>query len=297
MIADTEAPEIETLPILGRFGYIAVGTSNLLSAYAKDGKTTLLVAMLREWAQAGKRIVVLTEEPELVWQHRINAEPEIWRNVTFVFAIGAGAAVAVEEAFSGDESIVVIDTIRNVIGFENENDNAEIPRVLNPFIARAREEARTLLMTHHANKVGGAHGRGIAGAGALFGVVDSALEITRVPGNGAEKRRKLKCTGRLLMPEDLLYEMRDDESLAALGSPSLVEAVSVRRRVLDVLADEPATLASIRDDLGDPPPGRENVRKALSFLVNEGDAKLTGEGKRGDPHRWERNFVSPTLGL
>ena len=112
-------------------------------------------------------------------------------HVRLYLGIGATPKDILKRIRSGDETIVIVDTIRNLLRLQDEKDNSEVSRAILPYIAAAREKNKTLIMLHHNRKGGGEHGEAIAGAHAFFGVVDIALEIKR-DGPDESNRRLLR---------------------------------------------------------------------------------------------------------
>src|SRR5207249_3821711 len=110
--------------------------------------------------------------------------------------------------YGGAEDIVIIDALRNLLGLEDESNNSEIARVLNPWVAKARETKKTLIAVHHARKGGGEGGEGITGGHAFLGIVDVALEILR--DKKVKNRRLIRPYARLVSPAELTYELDDD---------------------------------------------------------------------------------------
>lgn len=170
-------------------------------------------------------------------------------------------------------------------------------RALIPYIALAREQEKTILFLHHDRKGGGEHGEGIAGAHAFLAAVDIALEIKR-DGPEDSSRRLLRGWGRVVEIPRLIYELQDDGSMIALGSPALVTLEEVKNRVLSALDDEFEKTKSIRGHLDDPKPSEDQLLKALEELAQEGKAERDppfSEGKRqGARYKWRRaqNFSS-----
>lgn len=287
-LAGTEIETIETLPLLGKYGYVGQETSTLVSAYPKVGKTSLTTECIRDWAGLGHRILVFTEEPDIAWRLRFKDEAKpLWEGVAFVFAMNVDPKTLMGRMREGLEDIVVVDTARAVFGIRDENDNAEVSRKVSPWIAEARSQNKTLVVLHHANKAGGDHGRGISGGHALFASFDAALEIDRVPGS--PRRRLIKGYARLLTPTDLIYERQEDGSLRALGDAADVTRDEVRERVQDALDAEYKSRKEIIAGLADPKPSYELVRSVLSDLVSDGRAeRVPLEDKQGATYKWRK---------
>jgi hypothetical protein len=147
----------------------------------------------------------------------------------------------------------------------DEIDNSAMARALIPYTAVAREQEKTIFFLHHDRKGGGKHGEGIAGAHAFLAAVDIALEIKR-DGPDDSPRRLLRGWGRVIEIPRLIYELRTDGSMAALGSPALVTLEEVKNRVFSVLEDEFEKTKSIRFHLDDPKPSEDQVLKAFGGI-------------------------------
>src|SRR5262249_40893208 len=154
-----------------------------------------------------------------------------------------------ERIEAGDETVVILDTIRNLLGLRDEKDNSEVVRSLIPLIATSRTKSQTLIALHHDRKGGGEHGEGIAGGHAFLGVIDRALEIKRDGAN--ESRRVLSGLGRVFITTDLIYELTADNSIVALGCPSLVRLKEVKTRLMSALEDEWKKTSLLVEAIGD----------------------------------------------
>lgn len=204
------APVVETLPLAGQPGVVFKGLSNVLGAYPKVGKTTLVWHSVLDWLET-ERVVWITEEPLLVWRVRLSGfvsslglplgeRNELLRNLWIVPVAGRSPEELREEAFGGEEEVVIVDTLRHALRFTQEADNSEIAAQVTPWIEAARLADKTFLGLHHQTKAGGEHGRGLAGGHALLGVFDMAIEVDRA--QHPPTRRKVSALGRLDPVED-----------------------------------------------------------------------------------------------
>ena len=280
---------IECFPLLGQSNFIPEGWCILLAGAPKAGKTELITAALQDWE---KTILYLTEEPQMLWARRL-AEKEInWKdiNLELGFYVGAGSHTIATYITQTPAQIVIIDTVRNVIGGYDENDNSQVAAAINPVIKAARENNKTLILLHHMRKGGGDNGEGISGGHALFGAVDVGLEITR---NGTAKNQRIvKGWGRILEIPELLYERTEEGDLVALGSPGEVGINSVKKRALETLfSDVWQTTTEILKRLGDPKPSDEQLRAALKDLAFAGeilrDPDISAGAKQGARYTWK----------
>lgn len=182
------ASTLTFLPLLGVSGYIVQGWSHLLAGYPRTGKTALTVRLVQEWATAGTPVLYITEESDQLWAARLAALSGDWQaNVHLCFGLGAASADLIRVAFERSEPVVMLDGIRSLLRLQDENDNSEVARVITPWIAGARSTHKTFVALHHTRKGGGSGGEGIAGAHALLGSFDVAIELLR--SDSAPRRR------------------------------------------------------------------------------------------------------------
>lgn len=300
LLADDGADELVYLPVLGRDGYIVVGWSHLLAGYPRVGKTEFVVACIESWLRAGHMVLLFTEEPKSLWRQRLR-QRGVWpRGLRLYFGLGVDPSEMLTEMRAAAESIVVLDSIRNLLQFEDENNNSEVARKINPWVAAARECAKTLELVHHMRKGAGDNGEGIAGGHALLGAVDIALELVR-DKNQAATRRKIRAYARLIQPGELLYELAADGQLRALGDPDQVALAEVERRVQEELTDEWLKTKAVWEALADPQPSLEQVRRALTGLAKQGvvdrEPPLSVGSTAGKTIRWRLRQTSPPTTL
>ncbi len=282
-----DVPPLTFLPVLGQERLIVKGWSHLLAGYPKSGKTELVVRMIAEWPE--ERILYITEEPESVWDARMRELPETYGHVTLYYGLGVKPREILERVRSGEETIVILDTVRNLLGLRDETDNSEVARAMIPYISATREDKKTLITLHHNRKGGGDHGEGISGGHAFLGVVDLALEI-KFDGADDSRRRQLRGWGRVIEVPKLLYELQDDNTMKALGSPAQVALNDVKDRVRGVMSEEWMQRKEIRGVLDDPKPSDDQVGKALNALGADGlverDPPLSEGQRKGATYKW-----------
>jgi len=257
---------LEFLPLLGREGYIARLLATLISSYHKVGKTHLLQCIVQEWPE--EIVLWLTEEARSIWDVRLAAAPVgALDHVTLVYAIGLGAEGMLRRIVDGAETVIIIDTLRNLMGLEDESNNAQVALALVPFVGLCAQQHKTLIVTHVDRKSGGEHGREVAGAGAFIGAVDAVLTIARDPTK--RTRRIIKGLARNFAPEDLMYERMADGTMVAVGSPAEVQLPEVKSKVLGALAGEWLATTAVWEALPEPRPSKDQVRRALMELALE----------------------------
>ena len=304
-----EAPkEFPWLPVLGQEGFIWEGSVALLSGYPKVGKSTFLTWVMLEWAAAGRRVHVLTEEGLEVWRRRLSAMPDgPWERVTVQPALGLGIEGLCQALRDVDADIFVVDTLRKVAPLGSFRDTAEVNAAFVSILSAHQEaQARrggpvTLVLSHHDRKSseGAEEGQRVADSHVIFGSVDTILELVREEGN----RRLLRGWGRLVEPPTVIIEMAEDGALRILGSPQDVALEEVKGKVLGALQEVEGWLKTkeVREALPTPRPSDDQVRRALLELARKGlveRAPPLSEGTRqGVTYRWrlapgQPNFTS-----
>ncbi|MBT5712164.1 AAA family ATPase [Candidatus Poribacteria bacterium] len=262
-----DIPKPSCIPILGREGYLVRGWATLLAAYPKAGKTELAVACAMAACQ--ERVLYITEESEDVWAARLESIEQPCSHINIVYGFGVPVAAIMQRIAEGDETLVILDTVRHLLAIEDENNNSEVARAMTPLVSACRARKKTLLALHHRRKNDGEGGRAVAGGHAFMGVVDVVLEMK--PDGNQPRRRLLTGAGRVYAIADLLYEMDEDGDLVALGDPMKVSREVVSQRLLDVLTDEWQTTADVTRWLDAPIPSSETVRQSLNGLAKKGD--------------------------
>jgi hypothetical protein len=210
--------------------------------------------------------------------------------VNLYYGLGVTTSDLLARIEAGDETVVILDTVRNLLGLRDEKDNSEVARVLNPFIAASRRKRQTLIALHHIRKRGGKYGEGIAGGHAFFGAVDIAIELSR--DKSQHRRRQLTGWGRVIEVPTVIYELRDDNTMAVIGSPTQLELAEVKARCLTALDDTWQMTEKLRGAIGSPKPSRDQLTKAMEELAKEDKAERNppiSEGKRqGVTYKWRR---------
>ncbi|HEY8415598.1 MAG TPA: AAA family ATPase, partial [Thermaerobacter sp.] len=294
-LALEESDDQTSLPFLGVSGYIIEGWSHLVAGLPKAGKTETIFASVMEWLRLGYKVLWLTEESKKVWVERLRRNIEIPPGLRIVFGLGTKPDVLLERAASGDEQVVIVDTIRHLAGIRDEADNAEIARVIGAWEAALKDKTR--IYVHHLRKDGGDHGLAVAGGTMLVGAVDRVLQLEHDP-NDSRRRRVVKVISRISDMPDLLIGLDENGRPIALGDRSAVELESLAESVLAVLEeaaleDEDGegwlTTRQVRDRLDEPKPSKEQVLRALNLLRQRGEVdRDPPEGGERKTHRWRR---------
>ncbi len=181
--------------------------------------------------------------------------------------------------------LMVLDTLSRYWNIRDENDNAEIIRKCSPFLDLARETNCCVLLAHHDNKAGGEDGRSIRGGGALFGLVDQALMLTKRQG-GTDTQRVLKTLGRYSeTPKELIIDLQGNDYLN-LGSTDDFNPAAYQNTILTALGETPKRVDELVTATG---LSEKIVRKTLAELGES--VEISGTGKKGDPYRYRQNSL------
>jgi hypothetical protein len=224
-VYDLEIDAIDTLPVLGRPGWILEKGFNLIYSFPKVGKTELVRHLTQEWAMTGRTVLYLTEDPLWMWKVRTNLYPKAnWKGVDFVDATGWTVEQVFKEIEDGDSfDVLVLDTIRNTLGYEESRATEDVARLLIPLIAMSRRMGFTVVATYHAKKTRDEGGRDISGHHALFGVIDRAIRLAE---GDTPSTRVMKVMGRMIgdVPTTMHYRMTPDHLFHALDVEHIAEA-------------------------------------------------------------------------
>jgi hypothetical protein len=298
--ATESGPTLAYLEVLNQERLIVKGWSHLLAGHPKAGKTELLLTSIASWRD--EQVLYITEEDIAVWRERLNVLPRIYsvEHVSICDGVMMRPPDILNRIRRGKETVVVLDTIRSLLGFTDETDNSEIARAMMPFISAARQEGKTIIFVHHDRKSGGERGQAISGGHAFMAIVDIALELN-IEGPEDSSRRLLRGWGRVIEIPRLLFERLPDRTMIALGSPTEHELNQIVERAWGALGDEWQTTKDLRDRIAGPVPSDNQLLKALNILANDGRAERNPpftDGKRqGQRYGWRRsqNFTSDHL--
>ena len=181
--------------------------------------------------------------------------------------------------------LILIDTLSAFWKIDNENDAAEMTRVIKPLLALSRKSGACVLLIHHARKAEGQYGDEIRGSGALFAAVDVALILKR---HEVPTQRLLQAQSRYPeTPSELVLELREI-GYVALGDPASVGKLAKLAKLISVLPSQWEGADTIAKRAGISP--REGYR-LLGVLVKEGKALRDGKGVRGDRFRFRHNSI------
>ena len=183
-------------------------------------------------------------------------------------------------------ALVIVDPMFRLVTIKDGNDYAEVTRAFQPLLDIARESGAHVMCVHHARK-GGADDTGdeVLGSTALLGSVDCMLSIkrngdTRLLSTIQRHGPDMPATALKLDPETL--DISVGETKAALAR------AEIENEICALLSDgnEAQTATDIQNAIKR---GKRNVASAINALVSTGKITRTGEGKRGNPFKYENS--------
>jgi len=297
------APDFRGVPWLWH-GYIGQRVYTLLLGLWKSGKTTLIGHLLRAMATGGEfcglpvksaRVLVVSEESEPKWAERrdtlglgdnVHLICRPWRARPKVDEWGAFIAHLAGLVQENRYDLVVFDPISELWPVWDENDAGQVNSAMMPLHAIAEAEAGVLLV-HHPNKSDASEGRASRGSGALTAFVDVILEFRRWDAEHQDRKRVLKAFSRYEdTPPELVIELTE-ESYKAVGTRVETERAERLKVLLEVLGDNPLTVAEVRASWPEEPrPSQRTIERDLSELARLGSVQRLGSGTKGDPYRF-----------
>jgi hypothetical protein len=204
-------------------------------------------------------------------------------------------AAAAAEARRVGAPLLVIDTLPYWAGMQAEREkDAGAALAVMETCAAATREGLTILLLAHTRKGGGEDGEGIRGSSAFAGSVDIIIEMERVPD--APRQRALLALSRYPQtPGTLVAELDTNGAWRAISEDADrgdTRTIAARQRTA---ADREAILAALNDggqlartDLEDATGTPSHQwHSTLDTLIAEGLISKTGEGKKGDPYRFQ----------
>lgn len=272
--------------------FLPSGAFCILSAFPKVGKSTFIyplsIAVARGEPFCGYQttksgvLILAVEEAKREAAGRamgfgLNGDDPIWIHSGPLLNTPATRDSLTQFIKENGIGLVFLDTLSKWWGIQDENDNAEIIRGASPLLELARSTGACVVAIHHTTKAGGDGGREIRGGGALLGIVDQALIMSKGSGKG---ERHLKIIGRYEdSPRELLVILNDGVySLLGEGEDAEYNARIERVRG-ELLKGKPLTVEELMEKCS---LKGAAVRRACRAL----GAEKEGSGKKGDPLRF-----------
>lgn len=185
--------------------------------------------------------------------------------------------------------VVVVDTMGQFAGLKGdaENNAGAALEAMRP-LQEAAAKNLAVLFTRHERKSGGDVGNSGRGSTAYSGAVDLIITLRRAEGNVRETVRKIETLGRFKETPSTLMIDKTDRGYVSLGSETAVEKSGARERILKAAPTSEADAKPKSQILEEASVKYHTGHTVLVELVNEGELRRIGEGKKGDPHRFWR---------
>jgi len=275
----------------------------LLAGKPKEGKTTLAYELAvkvalglpflgRNTQQSSVLILALEEHArEVKMRLRNLGATELATVYVHVGPLEPTATVMnTIKTFTKDHEVklILMDTLSAFWRIENENDAAEMTKVVKPLLQLARESGACVLLIHHARKSEGQYGDEIRGSGALFAAVDVALVMKR---HEVQTQRLLQAQSRYPeTPSEVVIELRD-HGYEAIGDPAKVGKDARLAKLIASLSDQPEEADVLAKRAG---VSRREGYRLLRLLVEDERAQQDGKGVKGNPFRFATNAIRAT---
>jgi hypothetical protein len=298
--------EADPMPPWVWHGFLARGTTTLLSALWKSGKTTLMSHLIKAMEKGGDfcghllvagHVVYISEEPKGKWVERreklglkdhidihirpFKTKPNTEQWLTFLAHLG-------DFCRRRQPDLIVFDCLSNLWPVRDENDACQVQSALMPL--HTLTEGAALMLVHHPRKSDGQEATASRGSGALTAFVDIILELRRFKAENAnDKRRTLTGYGRYdETPAETVVELTE-EGYKAEGTRREATARELNREIVYLLPNLPP--GKTRDELladwsDEVKPRKQTLLDALDIGANGGEWRREGEGKKGSPYRY-----------
>ena len=197
---------------------------------------------------------------------------------------GAGTVLDVVTILQERQPVLlVVDPLFRLVRIQDGNSYAETYSALGPLIDVARETGTHILCLHHSSKLAKAEAIDTPiGSTALGGAVSTLISMKRTASY-----RTMQTVQRIGtdLPETVLRFDPATRLLSLGGLREGFEVADVGEAILRALADKSMTEPEIDDAIE----GKTTVkRRALRELTGNGRVVRSGNGKRGEPYRYEK---------
>jgi hypothetical protein len=190
---------------------------------------------------------------------------------------------AVEEALRRGAGLLVIDTLPQFAGLEGDGENSATAALeaMRPVQEAAAAHDLAVIMARHERKSGGQVGDSGRGSSAFTGAVDIILSIRRPEGNARPTIREIHALSRFDETPDVLGVELTEDGYKALGDSAAVAKAEAREAILEAAPTSEAEAASLTMLLMVTDLGRTTAQKAIEALLEGGELRRVGEGKKG----------------
>jgi hypothetical protein len=188
--------------------------------------------------------------------------------------------------------LIIIDTWHRLTRVRDINDYAAVNIAMEPLGSLARESGAHLAFTHHGRKGEGSGGDTVLGSTALFGGVDTLLEMRR-----SGDRRTIGSIQRYgnNMPESVIEMDAATFRVSLAGTRKEADERAIAAEILTYLQEHDEPVA--REIIEEAVEGRTAAKRAaLHTLAEGGDVIRAGDGKKGSPYLFSCSLVPAIYG-
>lgn len=284
--------------------WIAVGAITEVSGPVKlAGKTTWLSHLvaakldgrpfMEEPTQAGP-VLWLTEQTEATFRPVLARagllEREDLHIVSWSSVHGRSwpevVEAAIEKARAVGAKLLIIDTLGQFAGVEDENSASEALAALKP-LQIATAEGFAAVVVRHERKSGGRVGEAGRGSTAFAGAVDVLVSLGRPDGEHRPTVRRIAAVSRFDGVPDQIFIDLGADGYKRLGTASDYAREGARGQILAALATAPEPSLTEKElRLCIRGSKRGTIQAALAGLAKEGKVLKVGRGVKGDPTKY-----------
>ena len=297
----------ETVPWIARPWLVAGAITQLTGKPKTAGKTTFLLRLVAaildggdflEAPTAKTPVVYLTEERDATLvaalgraglRDRVDLHLLQWHRVTTVPWLDA-AQLGHKRCKEVGARLFVIDTIGQFAQLrgDGENDSGTALEMLRP-LQSAAADGIAVLVVHHDRKGVGDVGESARGSSALTGSADIVMSVRRLDGTGHDACRAIHTLSRFgEVPEKLIIDLTD-AGYVARGSDEAVALGNAGEAIMSTLVAAAASL-TVEELTGRTEVKRATCQRAIDRLLESGQVRRVGTGRKGDPYRYENAF-------
>ncbi|HUZ48783.1 MAG TPA: AAA family ATPase [Candidatus Dormibacteraeota bacterium] len=274
-------------------GLLPDGGTSLFVAKPKVGKSTMLQNLAFAVARGEPFLGRATTQGVVVYL-AIEDKPSELARAFRAMGAGEGDPVHFHCARTPDDAgawlqrvveqyapaLIVVDTFQRFAKLRDLNDYALVTNAFGALCDLARSCGAHLAASHHGKKAGGDDGDAVLGSTALFGAVDTLVELRR-----HDRERTVFSFQRygIDLEKTLLTLDLETRLLSTDGTAADADKHRAAAAVLDMLQNADCPLA--RDVILNAVEGRRATTvKVLAELVEGGEAIRDGSGRKGDPY-------------
>lgn len=267
------------------------GGFSLCSAKPKVGKSTLARNLalavatgsdfLGRAATYGKVLYLCLEEKRQEVRNHFERMGAVTDRI--LIHTGATPESVIEELAAAIEEhgplLVIIDPLSRVVRVRDYNEYGAMTRGLEPLLDLARRSGCHIMALHHDSKLDRSGGDALLGSTALFGIVDCHIQL--------KKRDKVRTAATIQrygtdLPETVLELDMETGIIRSAGDLDSVTLQKVSVQLIGLFGPEThITEGEIKEQVQGQ--NRGVISKALRQLVENGDLRRSGEGRRNSP--------------